>query len=177
MPHVLITGANRGLGLEFARQFPPSEHLQAGSREDGLQLHPGRCQITLAVHDLRRLGLRSVLPRVLDELLLAPLQRLQLLFLLNTRVTSAGIERLRGLETEGIVERRVLSAMPPWVEYGLTDKGRELRQGIEDDTPAEWDWTLDFVTRGDANTGVERIAVGAVTHSAPALDIGLDVES
>src|SRR5215210_5737662 len=36
--------------------------------------------------------------------------------------------------------------------------------------------TLETV-RSIASTGVERIAVGAVTHSAPALDIGLDVES
>ena len=36
--------------------------------------------------------------------------------------------------------------------------------------------TLETV-RSIAATGVERIAVGAITHSAPALDIGLDVES
>ena len=36
--------------------------------------------------------------------------------------------------------------------------------------------TLETV-RSIALTGVERIAVGAITHSAPALDIGLDVES
>jgi nicotinate-nucleotide pyrophosphorylase (carboxylating) len=35
--------------------------------------------------------------------------------------------------------------------------------------------TLETV-RAIALTGVERIAVGAITHSAPALDIGLDVE-
>lgn len=35
--------------------------------------------------------------------------------------------------------------------------------------------TLDTV-RTIAQTGVERISVGAITHSAPALDIGLDVE-
>jgi len=31
--------------------------------------------------------------------------------------------------------------------------------------------------RSIALTGVDRIAVGAITHSAPALDIGLDIES
>jgi nicotinate-nucleotide pyrophosphorylase (carboxylating) len=31
--------------------------------------------------------------------------------------------------------------------------------------------------RSVALTGVERIAVGAITHSAPALDVGLDVET
>ena len=35
--------------------------------------------------------------------------------------------------------------------------------------------TLETV-RSVAETGVERIAVGAITHSAPALDIGLDIE-
>jgi nicotinate-nucleotide pyrophosphorylase (carboxylating) len=35
--------------------------------------------------------------------------------------------------------------------------------------------TLETV-RSIAETGVDRIAVGAITHSAPALDIGLDVE-
>jgi DNA-binding HxlR family transcriptional regulator len=35
-------------------------------------------------------------------------------------------ERLRGLEAEGIVERRVLRDIPPWVEYELTEKGRAL---------------------------------------------------
>jgi DNA-binding HxlR family transcriptional regulator len=36
-------------------------------------------------------------------------------------------DRLRSLEEEGIVERRVLSTIPPWVEYELTDKGRDLQ--------------------------------------------------
>jgi nicotinate-nucleotide pyrophosphorylase (carboxylating) len=31
--------------------------------------------------------------------------------------------------------------------------------------------------RAIAETGVDRISVGALTHSAPALDIGLDYES
>jgi nicotinate-nucleotide pyrophosphorylase (carboxylating) len=35
--------------------------------------------------------------------------------------------------------------------------------------------TLDTV-RAIAMTGVERISVGALTHSAAALDIGLDIE-
>jgi nicotinate-nucleotide pyrophosphorylase (carboxylating) len=35
--------------------------------------------------------------------------------------------------------------------------------------------TLETV-RSIAETGVERIAVGALTHSAPALDIGLDLD-
>jgi DNA-binding HxlR family transcriptional regulator len=45
-------------------------------------------------------------------------------------------ERLRGMEEEGIVERRVLSTIPPWVEYELTEKGRALK-GVMD---AMGDW-------------------------------------
>ena len=39
-------------------------------------------------------------------------------------------QRLKLLEDEGLVERRAISAMPPWVEYSLTAKGSELRGAI-----------------------------------------------
>jgi DNA-binding HxlR family transcriptional regulator len=35
-------------------------------------------------------------------------------------------DRLRDLESQGVVSRTVVSAMPPNVEYELTAKGREL---------------------------------------------------
>jgi DNA-binding HxlR family transcriptional regulator len=35
-------------------------------------------------------------------------------------------ERMKELEAEGIVERRVIDDMPVRVEYALTDKGRAL---------------------------------------------------
>jgi DNA-binding HxlR family transcriptional regulator len=35
-------------------------------------------------------------------------------------------ERLRDLEAAGLIERRVIPASPPKVEYRLTDRGREL---------------------------------------------------
>ena len=39
-------------------------------------------------------------------------------------------QRLKLLEDEGLVERHAISAVPPWVEYTLTDKGRDLRGAI-----------------------------------------------
>ena len=45
-------------------------------------------------------------------------------------------ERLRGLEEQGVVERTVLSTIPPWVEYELTEKGRAL--GDVMDAMARW---------------------------------------
>lgn len=45
-------------------------------------------------------------------------------------------DRLKGLEDLGIIERHVVMVMPPWVEYELTDKGRELGGALRQ--LAEW---------------------------------------
>lgn len=39
-------------------------------------------------------------------------------------------DRLRSLEELEIVSRRIVETMPPWVEYELTSKGRELAQAL-----------------------------------------------
>jgi DNA-binding HxlR family transcriptional regulator len=39
-------------------------------------------------------------------------------------------QRLKLLEDEGLIDRRIVSSVPPWVEYSLTAKGRDLRQAI-----------------------------------------------
>jgi len=39
-------------------------------------------------------------------------------------------ERLKELEAEGIVERRVIDEMPVRVEYALTEKGRALEPAV-----------------------------------------------
>jgi len=39
-------------------------------------------------------------------------------------------QRLKLLEDEGLLERRAISAVPPWVEYSLSAKGNELRAAI-----------------------------------------------
>ena len=39
-------------------------------------------------------------------------------------------QRLKLLEDEGLIERRAISDVPPWVEYSLTPKGGDLRAAI-----------------------------------------------
>jgi len=39
-------------------------------------------------------------------------------------------QRLKLLEDEGLIARRAISAVPPWVEYSLTAKGSDLRGAI-----------------------------------------------
>ncbi len=51
----------------------------------------------------------------------------------NARTLS---KRLHLLETSGLISRSVRSAIPPWVEYELTEKGRTLYEVI--DAIARW---------------------------------------
>lgn len=39
-------------------------------------------------------------------------------------------DRLRDLEAAGLVTRHEVTAAPPWVEYELTDRGRELAEAL-----------------------------------------------
>ena len=39
-------------------------------------------------------------------------------------------DRLRSLEELQIVDRHIIETMPPWVEYELTTRGRELAQAL-----------------------------------------------
>ena len=52
-------------------------------------------------------------------------------------------ERLKELESEGIVERRVLDGAPVRVEYSLTAKGRALEPALK----ALKDWAREHVDR------------------------------
>lgn len=46
----------------------------------------------------------------------------------NSRTLS---ERLKELEEQGLIFRDVIQSIPPWVEYSLTEKGRDLCRLIE----------------------------------------------
>jgi DNA-binding HxlR family transcriptional regulator len=39
-------------------------------------------------------------------------------------------QRLKLLEDEDLIARRVVSSVPPWVEYSLTPKGRDLHEAL-----------------------------------------------
>ena len=39
-------------------------------------------------------------------------------------------QRLKLLEDEGLIDRTIVSEVPPWVEYSLTAKGSDLRRAI-----------------------------------------------
>jgi DNA-binding HxlR family transcriptional regulator len=39
-------------------------------------------------------------------------------------------QRLKLLEDEGLIDRTMVSEVPPWVEYSLTTKGSDLRKAI-----------------------------------------------
>lgn len=52
-------------------------------------------------------------------------------------------ERLRRLEAQGIVERRVYAEVPPRVEYTLTDRGRSLEPVLR----AMWQWGVEDLGR------------------------------
>ncbi|MBI3452134.1 MAG: helix-turn-helix transcriptional regulator [Rhodospirillales bacterium] len=41
-------------------------------------------------------------------------------------------QQLRGMERDGLVDRRVFAQVPPKVEYSLTDRGRSLRPVLVD---------------------------------------------
>jgi DNA-binding HxlR family transcriptional regulator len=61
-------------------------------------------------------------------------------------------ERLKELETEGIVERRVSPSRPVSVEYRLTDKGRSLASIVE----AVSEWATEWLA-GDGSATVPAI--------------------
>lgn len=52
-------------------------------------------------------------------------------------------ERLRRLEAQGMVDRRVYAEVPPRVEYTLTGRGRSLETVLR----AMWQWGVDDLER------------------------------
>ena len=86
------------------------------------------------------------------------------------------LEQLREvLKVDGIDAVLLDNMDCPKMEQAVELRNRAGRKG-KTALEASGGVTLDTV-RTIAMTGVDRISVGAITHSAPALDIGLDVEA
>lgn len=60
-------------------------------------------------------------------------------------------ERLKELEAEGVIERRVLPETPVGVEYRLTEKGRALTPVIEAIEQWSRDWCCATPVAGDTH--------------------------
>jgi nicotinate-nucleotide pyrophosphorylase (carboxylating) len=85
------------------------------------------------------------------------------------------LEQLREvLKVEGVHVILLDNMDCPKMSEAVQLRDRAGRKGLVE-LEASGGVTLETV-RSIAATGVERIAVGAVTHSAPALDVGLDIE-
>jgi DNA-binding HxlR family transcriptional regulator len=65
-------------------------------------------------------------------------------------------ERLKELESQGIILRRVIPVTPVRIEYELTDKGRDLEQVVQ--ALADWTgrWTGDGTPEEAAAAGARR---------------------
>lgn len=64
---------------------------------------------------------------VLRELFVGDRRTYELLAALPGISTKTLTQRLRELETQGLVERRIYAEIPPRVEYSLTTKGRQIK--------------------------------------------------
>lgn len=63
---------------------------------------------------------------ILRQLFMHPTRTMQLLTLIPGLSMKSLRERLKVLETQGVVIRTIYDGSPPKVEYSLTAKGREL---------------------------------------------------
>jgi DNA-binding HxlR family transcriptional regulator len=84
------------------------------------------CAATAA---LTTLGQKWVL-RIVRELGATPRRFCELQDALGGANSATLSQRLKLLEDEGLVDRRVMASTPPWVEYSLTRKGTELDLAI-----------------------------------------------
>ncbi len=107
-------------GLQDATSTPRS---RAARREAAQR---AECAATLA---LTILGQKWVL-RIVRELGDQTQRFCELQDALGGANSATLSQRLKMLEDEGLVDRTIVSSMPPWVEYSLTLKGRELSQAI-----------------------------------------------
>ena len=102
---------------------PPASRSRAARRAEAQR---AECAATAALHVLGQKWVLRIV-RVLGERTQRFCELQDALGGANSATLS---QRLKLLEDEGMIERRAISAVPPWVEYSLTDKGSDLRAAI-----------------------------------------------
>ncbi len=80
----------------------------------------------------------------------------------NSRTLSG---RLRALQALGIAERHTIATMPPWVEYELTPRGRELAKAL--DEIKEW---------GYRNLPSDEVLTAVLADSYTGRDNAVDID-
>jgi DNA-binding HxlR family transcriptional regulator len=69
-------------------------------------------------------------PRIVHELMSGKRRFNELAHIVGGCNSRTLRDRLRDLEELGIVHREIIATMPPWVEYDLTPRGRELGEAL-----------------------------------------------
>ena len=97
---------------------------------------------------------------------------------MRPRLVEIEVDRIEQLEAllelpSGIIDIILLDNMAPDMMRVAVEARNRRRRGIL--LEASGGITLESV-RSVAETGVDRIAVGAITHSAVQIDFGLDIE-
>jgi DNA-binding HxlR family transcriptional regulator len=108
---------------------PGLEHHPAATRSRAARRAAAQRAECAATAALTVLGQKWVL-RIIRELGARTQRFCELQDALGGANSATLSQRLKLLEDEGLIERRAISAVPPWVEYSLTAKGTELRSAI-----------------------------------------------
>jgi DNA-binding HxlR family transcriptional regulator len=104
---------------------PPGSHRSRAERRAAAQRAESAATTALTV-----LGQKWVL-RIVRELGERTQRFCELQDALGGANSATLSQRLKLLEDEGLIDRRIVSEMPPWVEYSLTTKGGDLRRAID----------------------------------------------
>ena len=105
----MAASAAKPAGIATEQDRPPCCRLYHRAVELVGKRWTGAILIVLLDGPLHFSGIKQLVPELSDRLL---------------------SERLKELEAEGIVERRVLDAAPVRVEYSLSEKGRALEPAV-----------------------------------------------
>ncbi|CAN5127785.1 hypothetical protein BH23CHL9_BH23CHL9_03490 [soil metagenome] len=119
-----VGGARVRLGMDTGLTPTPAPNRSRAARRAEAQR--AECAATAALNVLGQKWVMRIV-RVLGERTQRFCELQDALGGANSATLS---QRLKLREDEGLIQRRAISAVPPWVEYSLTDKGGDLRGAI-----------------------------------------------